>query len=128
MKIVLGLGSNMGDREAHLRAALLSLNQRQVTVLRSASLYLTEPRDFTNQPWFINTVAEVDTQLEPSGLLECCLAIEHEAGRVRNGFRGPRPIDVDILFFRDRQIRLSNLIVPHPRYAERRFVLLPLTE
>ena len=128
MKIVLGLGSNMGDREAHLRAALLSLNQRQVTVLRSASLYLTEPRDFTNQPWFINTVAEVDTELEPLSLLERCLEIEHEAGRIRDGFRGPRPIDVDILFFGDRQIRLSNLIVPHPRYAERRFVLLPLAE
>ena len=128
MKIVLGLGSNMGDREAHLRAALLSLNQRQVTVLRSASLYLTEPRDFTNQPWFINTVAEVDTELEPLSLLERCLEIEHDAGRIRDGFRGPRPIDVDILFFGDRQIQLSNLIVPHPRYAERRFVLLPLAE
>ena len=128
MKIVLGLGSNMGDREAHLRAALLSLNQRQITVLRSASLYLTEPRDFTNQPWFINTVAEVDTELEPLSLLERCLKIEHDAGRIRDGFRGPRPIDVDILFFGDRQIRLANLIVPHPRYAERRFVLLPLAE
>jgi 2-amino-4-hydroxy-6-hydroxymethyldihydropteridine diphosphokinase len=128
MRIVLGLGSNMGDREAHLREALASLHQRQVAVQRSASLYLTEPRDYMDQPWFMNTVVEVDTILDPLDLLECCLAVEHEAGRIRDEFRGPRPIDIDILFYGDRQIRTTQLIVPHPRYADRRFVLVPLAE
>src|SRR5882672_9184631 len=105
MSIVLGLGSNMGDREEHLREALVSLHQRQITVRRSASLYLTEPRDYTDQPWFINTVVDADTNLDPLKLLECCLAVEHEAGRIRNELRGPRPIDIDILFYGDRQIR-----------------------
>lgn len=128
MKVILGLGSNMGDREGHLREAFSSLRKRQITVRRSASLYLTEPRDYTDQPWFINTVAEADTHLDPQELLECCLQIEREAGRIRDQSRGPRPIDLDILFYGDRRIQTSNLIVPHPRYAERRFVLAPLAE
>jgi len=128
MRIVLGLGSNMGDREAHLREAVASLQQRKITVQRSASLYLTEPRDYTDQPWFINTVAEVSTNLNPQELLECCLLVEREAGRIRDLSRGPRPIDLDILFYGDQQIQTANLIVPHPRYADRRFVLAPLAE
>jgi 2-amino-4-hydroxy-6-hydroxymethyldihydropteridine diphosphokinase len=128
MRIVLGLGSNMGDREGHLREALASLQQHQVTVRRSASLYLTEPRDYTDQPWFINTVAEVDTNLGPLDLLECCLRIEREAGRIRDQSRGPRPIDLDILFYGEQQIHTASLTVPHPRYADRRFVLAPLAE
>ena len=128
MGIVLGLGSNMGDREGHLREAFASLHQRQIMVRRSASLYLTEPRDYMEQPWFMNTVVEVDTNLDPSGLLECCLAVEHEAGRIRDEFRGPRPIDIDILFYGDQQIQTAKLTVPHPRYALRRFVLVPLAE
>jgi 2-amino-4-hydroxy-6-hydroxymethyldihydropteridine diphosphokinase len=91
-------------------------------------LYLTEPRDYTDQPWFINTVAEVDTNLDPLELLERCLLIEREAGRIRDQFRGPRPIDLDILFYGDQRIQTANLIVPHPRYADRRFVLAPLAE
>jgi 2-amino-4-hydroxy-6-hydroxymethyldihydropteridine diphosphokinase len=128
MRIVLGLGSNMGDREGRLRDAFASLRQHQVTVRRSASLYLTEPRDYTDQPWFINTVAEVDTNLGPLDLLECCLLIEREAGRIRDQSRGPRPIDLDILFYGEQRIQTANLIVPHPRYADRRFVLAPLAE
>jgi 2-amino-4-hydroxy-6-hydroxymethyldihydropteridine diphosphokinase len=118
----------MGDRVGHLREAFASLQQRQVTVRRSASLYLTEPRDYTAQPWFINTVAEVETHLDPLELLDCCLLIERDAGRIRDQSRGPRPIDLDILFYGDRKIETSRLIVPHPRYAERRFVLAPLAE
>jgi 2-amino-4-hydroxy-6-hydroxymethyldihydropteridine diphosphokinase len=128
MRIVLGLGSNMGDREGHLREAFASLHQHKITVRQSASLYLTEPRDYTEQPWFLNTVAEVDTKLEPLELLERCLRIEREAGRIRDQSRGPRPIDLDILFYGDQRIQTANLIVPHPRYADRRFVLAPLAE
>jgi len=128
MRIVLGLGSNMGNREAHLREAVAAMDQRQITFRRSASLYLTEPRDHIDQAWFINTVVEVDTSLDPLELLESCLLVEREAGRVRDESRGPRPIDIDILFYRDQQIRTTNLVVPHPRYADRRFVLVPLAE
>ena len=128
MRIILGLGSNMGNRESHLREAVDSLQQLQITVRRSASLYLTEPRDYTDQPWFINTVAEVDTDLDPLELLKSCLRIEREAGRIRDHSRGPRPIDLDILFYGDLQIQTANLVVPHPRYADRRFVLAPLAE
>jgi 2-amino-4-hydroxy-6-hydroxymethyldihydropteridine diphosphokinase len=128
MRVILGLGSNMGDREGHLRETFTSLQRRRIIVLRSASLYLTEPRDYTDQPWFINTVAEVETHFDPLELLECCLLIEREAGRIRDQSRGPRPIDLDILFFGDQRIQTTDLIVPHPRYAERRFVLAPLAE
>src|SRR5712671_1087590 len=99
MRIVLGLGSNIGDREGRLRQAIASLRKRRVDALRSASLYLTEPRDFEDQPWFINTVVEVETELNPANLLEQCLAVEQEAVRMRDQSRGPRPIDIDILFY-----------------------------
>jgi len=128
MEIYLGLGSNIGDREAQMRAAVTALAQNEAAVRRSASLYATEPRDFEDQPWFLNTVIEVRTLLEPEALLERCLEIERNAGRVRDRSKGPRPIDIDILLYRDRLIDEPNLIVPHPRYRERRFVLIPLAE
>lgn len=128
MKVILGLGSNIGDREEQLRHAVASLGQRGITVLQCASLYLTEPRDFVDQPWFLNTVVKAETKLAPRELLEQCLAIEREAGRMRTEFRGPRPIDIDILFFEDRQVQAPDLHIPHPRYADRRFVLVPLAE
>ena len=128
MEIYLGLGSNIGDREGQLRAAVTALAEREVAVRRSAALYATEPRDFEDQPWFLNTVIEVRTLLEPEALLQQCLDIEKIAGRVRDRSKGPRPIDIDILFYRDRLIDQPDLIVPHPRYRERRFVLIPLAE
>lgn len=128
MRVILGLGSNIGDREEQLHHAVASLRQCGIAVLRSASLYLTEPRDFVDQPWFLNTVAEVETDLAPGKLLEQCLSIEREAGRMRDQSRGPRPIDIDILFYGDQQIHTADLVVPHPRYADRRFVLVPLAE
>ena len=128
MEIYLGLGSNIGDREAQLRAAIKALAERNVTSRKSASLYATEPRDFKDQPWFLNTVLEVRTLLEPEALLQQCLEIEKAAGRVRDRSKGPRPIDIDILIYRDRILDVPNLIVPHPRYRERRFVLIPLAE
>ena len=128
MEIYLGLGSNIGDREAQMRSAVAALAEKEVTVRRSASLYATEPRDFEDQPWFLNTVIEVRTLLEPEALLERCLEIERNAGRVRDHSKGPRPIDIDILIYRDRLIDQPNLTVPHPRFRERRFVLEPLQE
>jgi 2-amino-4-hydroxy-6-hydroxymethyldihydropteridine diphosphokinase len=91
-------------------------------------LYITEPRDITDQPWFINTVFIVETHWKPLELLDQCLEVEREAGRVRTLSRGPRPLDIDILFYGKLEIRSANLTIPHPRYADRRFVLVPLAE
>jgi 2-amino-4-hydroxy-6-hydroxymethyldihydropteridine diphosphokinase len=128
MVIYLGLGANVGDREEQLRQAVRFLVHRGVLVTRTASLYLTEPRDFLDQPWFLNTVAEANTTLEPRALLDTCLNIERDAGRVRTILKGPRSLDIDILFYGAEVIDTSELAVPHPRYAERRFVLVPLVE
>jgi 2-amino-4-hydroxy-6-hydroxymethyldihydropteridine diphosphokinase len=96
--------------------------------VKSASLYSTEPRDLEDQPWFLNTVVEVRTELQPADLLEQNLAIERAAGRVRDGSKGPRPVDIDILLYKGAIISTARLTVPHPRYRDRRFVLQPLAE
>jgi 2-amino-4-hydroxy-6-hydroxymethyldihydropteridine diphosphokinase len=126
--IYLGLGSNVGDREANLRSVVKSLAERDVTVWRSASLYSTEPRDFEAQPWFLNTVVEVRTLLEPEPLLRECLRIEEAAGRVRETPKGPRTLDIDVLLYKERILQIPGLKIPHPRYRDRRFVLVPLAE
>jgi len=128
MVVYLGLGSNVGDRESRLRNAIASLGRHGVTVLRTASLYLTEPRDFIDQPWFLNTAVETATDLKPRVLLDACLAIEREAGRARDATKGPRPIDIDVLLYGTEVIDTPELTIPHPRYVERRFVLVPLAE
>lgn len=128
MGIYLGLGSNVGNREENLRAALKSLGERDVTVWKSASLYWTEPRDLEDQPWFLNTVVEVRTLLPPEALMQQCLEVESAAGRVRDVPKGPRPLDIDILLYKDLILNLPRLTVPHPRYRQRRFVLVPLVE
>ena len=128
MEIYIGLGSNVGDREERIRTGMKSLQERDITVRRSAALYWTEPRDLEDQPWFLNTVLEVRTLLEPEALLRQCLEIERALGRVRDVSRGPRPLDIDILLYKERILDLPGLTVPHPRYRERRFVLVPLVE
>ena len=133
MVIYLGLGSNLGDRENHLHAATAGLRRLDhIQVVQSASIYLTEPKDYVDQPWFLNTVIQADTDLTPEALLEHCLAVEREAGRARTVSKGPRTIDVDIIFYGSRVIENTGentgLSIPHPRYAERRFVLAPLVE
>ena len=128
MGIFLGLGSNVGDREEHFRAAVNSLSERDIRVWRSASLYWTEPRDLEDQPWFLNTVVEVRTLLSPEALMHECLEIEKTLGRVRDVPKGPRPLDIDILIYKDLILDAPGLTVPHPRYRERRFVLVPLVE
>ena len=128
MKTFLSLGSNVGDRENHLRAALFQLQRRRIGVERSASTYLTEPRDYAEQPWFLNTVIETTTELTPLDLLQQCLTIEREAGRVRTVEKGPRSIDIDIILYGSFFVQTPELTIPHPRYANRRFVLVPLAE
>jgi len=126
--VFLGLGSNLGDREAALEGALGRLGERGFRVTRRSSLWLTEPVGGPPQGLFLNAVAEGDTALRPEALLEACLATEREMGRVRVERNGPRTIDVDVLFFGDERRSSPGLVIPHPRLHERRFVLEPLAE
>jgi 2-amino-4-hydroxy-6-hydroxymethyldihydropteridine diphosphokinase len=122
----LSLGSNLGNREANIRQALEMLEAPDLHVLRVAPLYETEPQDVPGQPWFINTVAEVETTLFPRQLLSRIQKIERNLGRKRLVEKGPRTIDIDIVLFGRFQVQSPELTIPHPRFAERRFVLEPL--
>lgn len=125
----LGLGANLGDREANLARALELLADDRLSVTRLSSIYETEPRDLPDQPWFLNQVAEVETSLLPRQLLGRALAVERQMGRLRRVAKGPRIIDIDVLLY-GRSVVDSppELEIPHPRMAERRFVLEPLAE
>jgi 2-amino-4-hydroxy-6-hydroxymethyldihydropteridine diphosphokinase len=126
--VYLGLGSNLGDREEHLRSAVRALAKHGIQILRCASLYLTEPKEVNDQPWFLNTVLQADTDLSPAELLTACLDIERENHRTRDLLKGPRTLDIDILFYGDAVIHESGLTIPHPSFSARRFVLVPLAE
>jgi 2-amino-4-hydroxy-6-hydroxymethyldihydropteridine diphosphokinase len=126
----LGLGSNVGDREAHLRAALRLLADHDVAVEAVSSAYETEPvGEILDQPDFLNAAARVRTALEPEALLDVCKAIEIEQGRMLAGPRhGPRPLDVDLLLLGDLELETERLTLPHPQVTARGFVLVPLLE
>ena len=126
----LGLGSNVGDRRAHLQAAVEDLWAHAVEVLASSSVYDTEPvGEAPDQPEFLNACLRVRTELEPEALLDACKAVERELGREPGGRRhGPRPIDVDVLLLGDLRHRSARLELPHPEVTSRRFVLVPLLE
>jgi 2-amino-4-hydroxy-6-hydroxymethyldihydropteridine diphosphokinase len=126
--VYLGLGSNLGDREAMLQSALDALSGAGVTVTRTSSVYETEPRDLRDQPWFLNLVAECRTECFPVQLLQRIQKIESSLGRKRVVAKGPRTIDIDILLYGNSVVRTATLEVPHPRFRERRFVLAPLVE
>ena len=125
--VYLGLGSNLGDRQANLAEAVQSL-RAQVRIDRVSPVYETEPQVVTDQPRFLNLVVKGTTALEPAELLAVAKRIESRMGR-RPGERfGPRPIDIDILFYDDRIVQTETLEVPHPGIAERGFVLVPLSD
>jgi 2-amino-4-hydroxy-6-hydroxymethyldihydropteridine diphosphokinase len=125
--VYLALGSNMGNRLANLKAAILNLSP-QMTVKTKSSVYETPPWGFVEQDAFLNQVVKVETYLEPEQLLRHLKRIEVVMGRVPNFQNGPRLIDIDILFFGNLIIRTPPLMVPHPRLHERAFVLVPLVE
>jgi 2-amino-4-hydroxy-6-hydroxymethyldihydropteridine diphosphokinase len=127
-KIYLALGSNLGNREQHLQACIDAINAPDLRVTRTSSTYETAPRDYTDQPWFLNLVLECETELFPLQLLRRLQRIEKQLGRQRVVSKGPRTIDIDILLFGNFLIERPLLQVPHPRMAERRFVLEPLAE
>ncbi len=120
----LGLGSNLGDRRDHLRAAIASLPG----VTAVSDVYETDPVGGPSQGRYLNLVVEIDTELEPHALLGICHRIESAAGRVRDVRWGPRTLDVDILWIDGVLVDTPDLQVPHPRMNERRFVLEPLSE
>jgi 2-amino-4-hydroxy-6-hydroxymethyldihydropteridine diphosphokinase len=126
----LGLGSNIGDTRAHLRAAVEALSRHDVEVLRSSSLYETEPVGLVlDQPDFLNACLRVQTDLGPEELLDACKAVEREVGRAAGGPRhGPRVIDVDLLLLNDLRYSSDRLTLPHAEVTTRRFVLVPLLE
>jgi 2-amino-4-hydroxy-6-hydroxymethyldihydropteridine diphosphokinase len=126
----LGLGSNVGDSEGHLRAALQLLPIEGVQILAASSTYVTEPvGEILDQPDFLNAAVRIGTTLEPEGLLDACKEVETERGRQFDLPRhSPRPLDVDLLLLGDLELRTDRLTLPHPQVRNRRFVLAPLLE
>ena len=126
--VYLSLGANVGDREKNLASALEQLAAPDLRILRVSSIYETEPVGFTAQRWFLNLVAEAETDLFPMQLLSRISRIEKSLGRLRGVPNGPRTLDIDILLYGRAIVRGARLEIPHPRMSERRFVLLPLAE
>jgi 2-amino-4-hydroxy-6-hydroxymethyldihydropteridine diphosphokinase len=125
--VFLSLGSNLGDREANLRAAIERL-AAVGEVVAVSSFYETEPVEFARQPWFLNCAVAVQTEKMPKQFLAALQGIEKVMGRQRAQPKGPRVIDLDILLFGNSIVDTAGLIVPHPALHERRFVLEPLAE
>ncbi len=129
MEYIISLGTNLGDRKENIKRAVDALNLLPYTDVTAASyIYETEPVGYARQENFYNTVLKVKSILEPNEMLGACLGIESGFGRLRTIRFGPRIIDIDIIFAEDLKIESRNLIVPHPRYRERRFVLEPLLD
>jgi 2-amino-4-hydroxy-6-hydroxymethyldihydropteridine diphosphokinase len=125
VKAYISVGSNLGDKKENLDYAIANLGR--CGILIQASPYLeTEPVGYTEQPWFLNAAAEIETQLGPFELLRLCMDIEASRGRTREFPNAPRTLDMDILFYGNAIIRTSNLVIPHPRLADRKFVLAPM--
>lgn len=126
----LGLGSNIGDRRGHLQAAVDRLGAHGVRVLRSSSVYDTEPVGLVlDQPEFLNACLQIETEHDPDGLLAACKQVEREVGREAGGVRhGPRVIDVDVLLLGELVYESQRLRLPHAEVTSRRFVLVPLLE
>ncbi len=125
----IGLGSNVGDREGYLKKAVAALARLKGNkILQTSSIYETEPWGRKNQSYFLNMVVEMGTELDPCALLKCCQKIENKLGRHREDAWGPRIVDIDILLYGESVVHDKDLQIPHPRVAERRFVLVPLGE
>ena len=125
---VLLLGSNLGDREGHLRRGIEALS-RELAVSAVSRVYATEPSGRSDQPWFLNVAVRGTTRLSPLALLRFAQEVERSEGRRRNGDRwGPRPLDVDIILYGGLEVREPALTVPHASMAARRFCLVPVSE
>ncbi len=128
-KAVIGIGTNIGDREQNINNAVEALELVPgVSVLRKSSVYETAPWGYTEQRSFYNVVTEIETELTAEAVLGVCLGIEAGMGRVRQFKNGPRIIDLDLLVYEDCEAKGDFLTVPHPRIGDRDFVLVPLKE
>ena len=126
-RAVLGIGSNQGDSIKILRCAVECIHRLPKTkVIKISSVYKTVPLGYSNQPDFLNAVILVETQLTPSALLGACLGIEAAYHRMRSFPNGPRTLDIDLILMEDVSSNTEELILPHPRFKERAFVLVPL--
>jgi 2-amino-4-hydroxy-6-hydroxymethyldihydropteridine diphosphokinase len=123
----IALGSNIGDREANMKAALELLKQK-VKIIKTSNLYETKPMYIEKQNWFLNGAAKIETELPPKELLAFLKKIEKKLGRKPVERNGPRIIDLDILFYNSQVICKGDLKIPHPKMEERAFVLVPLSE
>ena len=129
VEVIIGIGSNMGDREENIKRALYLLDGKEgLTLAGVAPLYRTEPVGYTEQDWFLNTVAIFMTELSPEELLAVTSKTEKEIGRKRNIRWGPRVIDLDILLYGELSVNAPCLQIPHPRLLERAFVVVPLAD
>ena len=128
MAIYIALGSNLGDKENNMKEALQRLAQKGVTVCKVSGFMATRPYGVTDQPDFLNAVAEIKTDYSPTELLRILLQVEQEMGRKRIRHWGERNIDLDLLLYDDRIIDLPELQVPHPDMQNRDFVLRPLVQ
>jgi 2-amino-4-hydroxy-6-hydroxymethyldihydropteridine diphosphokinase len=130
--IYLSLGSNLGDRAQNIARAIKALAARGVRITRQSSLYETEPVDVRGSGWFLNCVAEAETKMTPQQFMQTILIVERSLGRQRRpaseGPKDSRTIDIDILLFGADVLDTPELKIPHPRMAERRFVLVPFVE
>ncbi len=124
----LSLGSNTGDRQGNLARALALLSAPDLRVARVSPAYETEPQGVTGRGWFLNLVAEIETDLFPRQLLARCQKVERQLGRRRKGDNSPRSIDIDIVLFGGFVMNDDELTIPHARMHERRFVLEPLAD
>src|ERR1051325_7674858 len=115
--VFLALGSNIGDRGQYLRAGIRDLSARGIDIVRAAPVYSTQPVEVVDQPWFLNTVIEVSTDLDPDELLGVCLEVEKHNQRTRETIKGPRTLDIDIIFYGNSTIRKRGLTIPHPGVA-----------
>jgi 2-amino-4-hydroxy-6-hydroxymethyldihydropteridine diphosphokinase len=128
MQVAIALGSNLGDREAHLRSAIEAL-QPALSPLRVSSFHQTEPVGVPGPaPMFLNAAAIGESELSARAVLDLLLAVEQQLGRERPYGGAPRTIDLDLILYGEGVINAPGLIVPHPRFRERRFVLAPLAE
>lgn len=129
MRYVLGIGTNIGDRMENIKRCIDSVNLTPYTdVLMRSGIYETEPVGYARQNNFYNCNLLVESELEPHEMLGLCLGIESGFGRKRGIQNGPRILDVDLLFAKDKRINTKNLEAPHPRIRERRFVMIPLLD
>lgn len=128
-KVYLGLGGNVGDVKAVLKAALDALNAHpQISVKKLSNLYKTPPWGDKNQDWFLNACALIETSIEPLALLKIVKSLEVDFKRKKTRKWGPRTLDIDLLVYEDVALKTKTLTLPHPRISERAFVLVPLND